>query len=107
MLIDQHYYAIASKATLLKPKTLPVPAGKFKDSFGLEWEDALNQGIVFNAIDACKYLGVDGAGLDAIWSKAKLVKFGGGFYWYESWICIAHCVSLPCMVCYKPMAAPR
>ena len=80
MLIDQHYYAIASKATLLKPETLPVPKQKFKDSFGLEWEDALNQGLVFNAIDACKYLGIDGAGLDAIWSKSKLVKFGGGFY---------------------------
>ena len=26
MLIDQHYYAIASKATLLQPKDMPVPA---------------------------------------------------------------------------------
>ncbi len=80
LLIDQHYYAIASKATLLKPNTLPVPTQKFKDSFGIEWKDALDQGIVFNAIDACKYLGIDGAGIDAIWSKSKLVKFGGGFY---------------------------
>jgi hypothetical protein len=30
MLIDQHYYAIASKATLLKPEQLPVPAALFE-----------------------------------------------------------------------------
>jgi hypothetical protein len=29
-LIDQHYYAIASKATLLKPDQLPVPEDKFE-----------------------------------------------------------------------------
>ena len=27
-LIDQHYYAIASKATILKPEQLNVPADK-------------------------------------------------------------------------------
>jgi hypothetical protein len=80
MLIDQHYYAIASKATLLKPNALPVPEAKFKESFGLEWNDALKKGVVFNAIDACKYLGIDAEGLEMIWRQAKLVKFGGGFY---------------------------
>jgi len=80
MLIDQHYYAIASKATLLKPSALPVPADKFQQEFGIAWEDALKDGVVFNAIDACKYLGIDAAGLEAIWRKAKLAKFGGGFY---------------------------
>jgi len=79
-LIDQHYYAIASKATLKKPNELPVPAAKFQEAFGLSWEQALKDGVVYNAIDACTYLGIDGNGLDAIWSKAKLVKFGGGFY---------------------------
>ena len=54
-LIDQHYYAIASKATILKPKELAVPADKFKGKFSLEWEDALAQGVVFNAMDACDY----------------------------------------------------
>ena len=34
-LIDQHYYAIASKATLTKPKDLPVPADKFEAKFGI------------------------------------------------------------------------
>lgn len=80
MLIDQHYYAIASKATLMKPKDLPVPAKKFEEAFGESWEGALKAGKVFNALDACTYLGVDAQGLDALWAKAKKVKFGGGFY---------------------------
>jgi len=84
MLIDQHYYAIASKATLLKPKDMPVPAAKFKEFFKRDWEDALAKGVVYNALDACTYFGVDSIGLDGIWQTAKkqdkLVKFGGGFY---------------------------
>ena len=84
MLIDQHYYAIASKATIMKPHQLPVPADKFEEKFGISWEDALAQNKVYNALDACAYLGIDADALDAAWAKAKkadkLVKFGGGFY---------------------------
>lgn len=80
MLIDQHYYAIASKATILKPEQIPVPADKFQDKFGLSWETALTDKLVFNAMDACVELGVDAVGLDQIWSKSDKVKFGGGFY---------------------------
>mmetsp|Transcript_32235 Transcript_32235/g.32858 ORF Transcript_32235/g.32858 Transcript_32235/m.32858 type:complete len:299 (-) Transcript_32235:57-953(-) len=84
MLIDQHYYAIASKATLLKPEEIPVPPEKFEKQFGLSWSEALSKGIVYNATGACEYLGVDADGLDAIWGKCKkagkLIKFGGGFY---------------------------
>merc|ERR1711935_104204 len=83
-LIDQHYYAIASKATILKPDQLNVPEDKFKEQFGLEWKDALASGKVFNAMDACKELDLDADGLDKEWAKCKaakkLVKFGGGFY---------------------------
>jgi nucleoside diphosphate kinase len=79
-LIDQHYYAIASKATLLKPQQLPVPADKFEKAFGLKWEDALAQGKVFNALDACKKLNIDADELDKAWGPSKKVKFGGGFY---------------------------
>jgi len=83
-LIDQHYYAIASKATILKPAELNVPKEKFKGKFGLEWQAALDSGKVFNAMDACKKLSIDANALDALWAKAKkadqLVKFGGGFY---------------------------
>lgn len=32
-LIDQHYYAIASKATILKPKELNIPTDKFKGQY--------------------------------------------------------------------------
>jgi len=83
-LIDQHYYAIASKATILTPDKLNVPADKFKGKFGLEWKDALASGKVFNAMDGCAKLGIDADGMDAEWGKAKkadkLIKFGGGFY---------------------------
>jgi len=79
-LIDQHYYAIASKATLLKPTELPVPAEKFESNFGLSWETALAENRVFNALDAAKHLEIDGAALDTLWNAAKKVKFGGGFY---------------------------
>ncbi len=80
MLIDQHYYAIASKATLLKPEDIPVPEKKFEEAFGLTWKEALDKKVVYNAIEACKYLGVDAEGIDALWAKCKKVKFGGGFY---------------------------
>jgi len=84
MLIDQHYYAIASKATLVKPEQLPVPAAKFQAQFNLAWEDALKQGVVYNALDACAFLGIDANGLDEAWAACKkankLVKLGGGFY---------------------------
>jgi len=83
-LIDQHYYAIASKATILKPNQLNVPKDKFKDQFGLEWDDALSKGVVYNAMDACTKLGIDADKLNELWGKCKaakkLVKFGGGFY---------------------------
>ena len=80
MLIDQHYYAIASKATLLKPEEIPVPEAKFKEFFGVSWKDALASKSVYNAIEACKYLEVDSEQLDALWAKCRKVKFGGGFY---------------------------
>ena len=31
----------------------------------------MKSGSVYNAIDACGYLGLDAAGLDAAWGKAK------------------------------------
>merc|ERR1719389_1083002 len=67
-LIDQHYYAIASKATILKPHQLNVPADKFKAKFGLEWQAALDSGKVFNAMDACAKLKIDAMALDKLWA---------------------------------------
>jgi len=83
-LIDQHYYALASKATQTPPAELAMDAGKFKDFFGEEWADVLKDGRAVTAIDACKRLGCDGAALDEKWGAAKgagdIVKLGGGFY---------------------------
>jgi nucleoside diphosphate kinase len=87
LLIDNHYYAIANKASLSKPKDLNVPPPKqdeFKQMFGLTWTEALEKGMVFNAVDACAHLGINGETMDTCWAKTKkanlLVKFGGGFY---------------------------
>jgi len=86
-LIDNHYYAIANKASLTLPKDLNPPEPKqaeFAEKFGISWPDALAQDKVFNALDACKKAGLTGDQMDKTWAKTKkagqLVKFGGGFY---------------------------
>jgi nucleoside diphosphate kinase len=83
-LIDQHYYAIASKATIMTPDQLNVPKDKFKEAFSEEWDTVLAEGRVLNALDACKKLEIDADAIDAAWGEAKaakrIVKFGGGFY---------------------------
>jgi hypothetical protein len=84
-LIDTHYYAIASKATLKKPNELNIPKDKFKDKFGVEWDDVLAKGLAYNAVDGAKKLGdLDAFQLEAKWRETKkaktMIKFGGGFY---------------------------
>ena len=81
--IDQHYYAIASKATLMEPKELNVPKDKFKDFFGEEWDAVISEGRAHNALGLKAATGWDADTLDAKWdaTKDKLrIKFGGGFY---------------------------
>lgn len=84
MLVDKHYYSIASKATILTPDKLNVPKDKFKDKFGVEWDEVLKDGKALNAKDACEKFEIDAAALDTMWGEAKkddrLVKLGGGFY---------------------------
>jgi len=80
MLIDQHYYAIASKATLRKPEELPVPKDKFEAKFGVSWDKVLEDKKAFNALDACAHLGINADELNAAWPNAVKEKFGGGFY---------------------------
>jgi len=86
-LIDKHYYAIASKATLLTPDKLAIPADKFKEQFKLEWADVLKDGKALNAKQCCEKFEIDADALDKMWGEAKkakkLVKFGGGFYCAE------------------------
>jgi len=81
-LIDQHYYSIASKATILKPSELNVPNDKFEKQFGLSWAAALPK--AYNALDACEQLGIDAEEMSKQWAickkNDKLAKLGGGFY---------------------------
>jgi len=86
-LIDNHYYAIANKASLSKPAELNPPEkaqAEFAKKFGISWSQALANGIVYNAVDGCARLGINGDEMDKTWAAAKksgnLVKFGGGFY---------------------------
>jgi len=86
-LIDNHYYAIANKASLTKPADLNPPAkgqDEFKEKWGLSWDEALKQGLVLNAVDGCDALKIDGEEMNTRWAASKkakeLIKFGGGFY---------------------------
>uniref|UniRef100_A0A7S3YII0 Nucleoside-diphosphate kinase n=1 Tax=Lotharella globosa TaxID=91324 RepID=A0A7S3YII0_9EUKA len=87
LLIDNHYYSIANKAKLTKPKDLAVPESgkkKFEEKFGLTWEAAIKANMVMNAAEAAKKYNMDAESINARWAKAKdkgnLIKFGGGFY---------------------------
>jgi len=86
-LIDNHYYAIANKASLTTPADLNVSKDKqveFQNKFGVAWSDMLSKAKVVNAAEFCQRYGRDGSALEKVWSKAKetgdLMKFGGGFY---------------------------
>jgi len=83
-LIDNHYYAIAVKATIKKPAELNVDNEKFKAQFGKDFKEVLDAGVCFNALDGCKEFGIDATAMAGAWDKAKedkkLVKLGGGFY---------------------------
>jgi hypothetical protein len=79
-LIDQHYYSIASKATILSADKIPVPPQKFLEAFGESWEQVLKEKRACNAVEACKRFDCSPAELNEVWQKIELVKFGGGFY---------------------------
>jgi len=79
-LIDQHYYAIASKATILPASEIPVPTDKFEAEFGEKWATVLEEKRACNAMEACERFQCDTKTLNDAWQKAKAVKFGGGFY---------------------------
>jgi hypothetical protein len=83
-LIDQHYYAIASKATLLTPDELPVPEQEFSKKFGEDWTSVLADDRAANAMQACERFGITADELEAEWRQCEerglVIKFGGGFY---------------------------
>ena len=70
----------ASKATILSAKDIPVPKQKFEESFHESWDTVLKEGRACNAMEACERFKCDAATLNDAWQKAKVVKFGGGFY---------------------------
>lgn len=86
-LIDNHYNSIAMRATVLKAKDFNISAKNktaFKKQFSISWNYAVKKELVFNAMDACKELGLDAASINQMWATAKkeklMLKFGGGFY---------------------------
>jgi len=86
-LIDNHYGAIAAKAVKLTPAELnvqPKAQEAFQKMTGQSWQDAVQKGQVYNAMDACKKLGISTNDLGKKWGTLKvgstLLKFGGGFY---------------------------
>ncbi|CAK9087009.1 unnamed protein product [Durusdinium trenchii] len=86
-LIDTHYGAIAAKAVTLKPKDLTVQEKsqeEFEKQFGVKWSKVMEDGLVFNAMDGAKKLGITadelGKKYDALKKGEGIIKFGGGFY---------------------------
>lgn len=86
-LIDTHYGAIAARAMRQKPTDLVVQQkamDDFQAAFGLSWEKALTDGLVFNLVDGATKLG---CGMDELGNRydklnkgVDMIKFGGGFY---------------------------
>lgn len=59
-----------TQASLSKPAELNPPAKgqeEFAKKFGITWKAALEKGVVYNAVDGCKRLGVDGVVMDKTW----------------------------------------
>jgi len=86
-LIDTHYGAIAAKAVSALPAELivqPSAQEEFLEVFNISWEEALQQNLVFNAMEAASVLKIRPEELGMKWrglSKGvDLLKFGGGFY---------------------------
>lgn len=77
LLSDAVRSAVANKASLSKPAELNPPAAKqeeFAKKFGITWKAALDQGLVFNAVDGCKRLGIDGEKMDKTWVRRSLPR---------------------------------
>merc|ERR1712227_1065710 len=57
---------------------------EFQKAFGLSWNDALEQGLVYNLVDGAAKLGLSMSELGTEYDKLKkgetMLKFGGGFY---------------------------
>ena len=67
MLVDRHYYSIAFMTTLKKPTERNIPMDKFKEFFGVDWDEAVEAGKVFNAKDACEKLQIHADAMNEMW----------------------------------------
>ncbi|CAE8717222.1 unnamed protein product [Polarella glacialis] len=86
-LIDVHYGAIAAKAVMMKPSELTVQEKaqkEFETQFGVAWSKVMEEGLVYNAMDAAKKLDITtdelGEKYDQLKKGETIIKFGGGFY---------------------------
>ena len=71
---------LASKATILPAKDIPVPADKFFAAFNETWEQVLKDQRAYNALDACGIFQCTADELNTAWQNSTTIKFGGGFY---------------------------
>ena len=86
-IVDKQYGDIARRAMLLKPQELTLSSSsfiRFQKKFGMSWSDAVEDNVIFNAVDLCDLLQIDAATLGEAWmqcvSDGKVVKLGRGFY---------------------------
>ena len=63
MLVGRHY-SIVSKAALEKPTKLNILLHKIKEFFGVDGDEAVKVGKIFDAKDACEKLQIDEDAMD-------------------------------------------
>mmetsp|Transcript_129347 Transcript_129347/g.228740 ORF Transcript_129347/g.228740 Transcript_129347/m.228740 type:complete len:319 (-) Transcript_129347:90-1046(-) len=74
LLFEKHHIAVASKAALTKPSQLELSSSektRFRDSFGMSWDQAVGMGLVFNAVEACAELACTADELEAAWLECR------------------------------------
>mmetsp|Transcript_10237 Transcript_10237/g.23657 ORF Transcript_10237/g.23657 Transcript_10237/m.23657 type:complete len:562 (+) Transcript_10237:249-1934(+) len=86
-LVDGHYRAMATRALSLPASKLkgvpPESQAAFLERFGVDWAAAVEQGLVLNASEAMKKLGLSAEQLGQKWAVIpgdEILKFESGFY---------------------------
>jgi nucleoside diphosphate kinase len=83
-IVDRHYFAIA-KAAVDTPIRDLAPSdeakSKYREAFGEEWNDAVQQGRLLNAAEMLDRMeGVSPADLNELWVGGEQTKLGPGLY---------------------------
>jgi len=83
-IVDRHYFAIARTAVFSSPRDYRIgegPKDRFREAFGISWEEALEQGRLFNSVEMQEKLGdISGIELNEIWQGEPQVKMAPGLY---------------------------